>query len=499
MNGDVLISQMPSNQSFTTTGVVCYDTNPVVELTASEPDVQYRLYRDGIYTNRADASSPIQFDVSDAGTYTVVAVTLDNNNNVVCSRTLNDQLTVENPAVFSLSAVGGITSYCQGVSPTGIDLQLSGSQNNVTYRLANTVSGIISGTAQGGNGSPLIWSDVTAGTYYVVAETANGCTKNMGNVVITEAPLPSAIMTTSTPNSRCEGTSVDFYINISFSGNQPFSFDITNNAGDPPITVNDHYSNTYSVQVNPSTDITYTLTNLVDGSGCDPVLNAGQVQFYVRPNPVFTFDASPNGVSTSGGIPSTNVCLGSQVTLEANVSNTSGPYSYFWSNSLGTTQSVSFYPNTTRTYDATVINEYGCTTTRQIEVVVDPLPIVDFEPENGDYEVCINGGDIELSPTAPNTGGDFTGTGVSGNFFDPAVAGVGRHPITYSFTNTTTGCENSITKDIDVNPEPNVDVQGNQTIYCAGAGVVTIYGSPQNSNGVWTIVGGGKALVRGRC
>ena len=38
-----------------------------------------------------------------------------------------------------------------------------------------------------------------------------------------------------------------------------------------------------------------------------------------------------------------------------------------------------------------------------------------------------------------NTPGTFTGTGISGNTFDPAVAGIGIHTITYDYA-TNSGC-----------------------------------------------------------
>ena len=491
--GPFYISSAPATTpSLVSASPACPGSDLVVNNTEGS-DVRYHLllagsrtgaYRDGNNGTRTFGG------LSTPGVYTVEA---ERNGCVV---TLSGSFEIQAaPSAFDLTA--NKSSYCAGASPTGVQLTLSDTEAGIEYQLQHDDGSGFSdlGSSVSGNGnpfSPANWGDLIEGTYRVIATSTAGCPTTMnGTPVIVESTPPSATISTSTPNSRCEGESVDFYINVSLSGAQPFSFDITNNAGDPPISVSDHYSKTYSIPVTPSTDITYTLTNLVDGSACIPVSNVGQVQFFVHPNPVFTFGASPNSVSTSGVIPSTSVCRGSQVTLDANVSNTSGPYLYNWSNSLGTSQQVSFYPNTTRIYDATVENEFGCSSTRQIEVVVNSLPVLDFEPENGDYDVCINGGDVELIPAVP-TGGNFTGTGVSGNFFDPVAANVGRHPITYTFTNTTTGCENSITKDIDVNPEPNVNAQSNPTDFCAGVGVVDINGYPQNSNGVWTIVGGSR-------
>lgn len=47
--------------------------------------------------------------------------------------------------------------------------------------------------------------------------------------------------------------------------------------------------------------------------------------------------------------------------------------------------------------------------------------------------LCASGGQVNLSSLVTGTpGGTFTGTGVSGNMFDPAAAGVGTHNVTYT-------------------------------------------------------------------
>ncbi|MGQ1890308.1 PKD domain-containing protein [Thermophagus sp. OGC60D27] len=491
MGGSFYISTPPATTpSISSSSPACPGTDLIIDNTEGS-DVQYYLLRDGSRTGayKNGNNGAITFGgLTTPGTYTIEAERHD------CVVAIPGSFEIQAlPSFFTLSA--NQTSYCAGTTPTGVELSLAGSESAIQYQLQrNDGSGFSDlGSPVIGDGNALSWVNISEGAYRVVASSTAGCSTIMsGTPVIVEYDPPTAVITSSSPNSRCEGSSVDFNINVTLTGTQPFSFDIINNVDGSVISVSNYFFNTYSVSVDPSTDIIYTLTNLTDASGCDPVMDVGQTQFFVRPAPVFTFDASPNPVSTVSGTSTTSVCVGSEVTLDVNVSNSSGPFDYVWSSgsAFGTTKSVSFNPNTTRTYDVTIENEFGCTATRQIEVIVNPLPTVDFEPDGGDYDVCINGGDVELIPDAPNTGGNFSGTGVSGNFFDPVTAGVGRHSITYTFTNTSTGCENNITKDLDVNPEPNVNVQGNPTDYCYGDGAVTIGSIPQNSNGVWTIVGG---------
>ena len=93
----------------------------------------------------------------------------------------------------------------------------------------------------------------------------------------------------------------------------------------------------------------------------------------------------------------------------------------------------------------------GCTNTEITTIVVNPLPVLDA----GDYgPVCLDAAPINLIGTP--AGGTFSGTGVTANVFNPAVAGVGSFNITYSFTDSN-GCTNSEITTIVVNPLPVVD------------------------------------------
>jgi hypothetical protein len=53
---------------------------------------------------------------------------------------------------------------------------------------------------------------------------------------------------------------------------------------------------------------------------------------------------------------------------------------------------------------------------------------------------CINYPAFELTQGAP-AGGTYSGPGVTASTFDPAVAGVGTHTLTYTYTDEN-GCEN---------------------------------------------------------
>jgi PKD repeat protein len=65
-------------------------------------------------------------------------------------------------------------------------------------------------------------------------------------------------------------------------------------------------------------------------------------------------------------------------------------------------------------------------------------------------DVCVGWPAFELTGGSP-AGGIYSGPGVSNGWFDPAVAGLGTHTITYTFE-ATNGCDNSAQQSILVDP-----------------------------------------------
>ncbi|MFM8686676.1 MAG: beta strand repeat-containing protein, partial [Bacteroidota bacterium] len=77
--------------------------------------------------------------------------------------------------------------------------------------------------------------------------------------------------------------------------------------------------------------------------------------------------------------------------------------------------------------------------------------------------VCINNSASTLTGNPAN--GTFSGPGISGNTFNPTLAGIGTHTITY--TSTSNGCQTVATATISVLPQPTADAGSDVTI-CQG-------------------------------
>jgi len=121
------------------------------------------------------------------------------------------------------------------------------------------------------------------------------------------------------------------------------------------------------------------------------------------------------------------------------------------------------------TYTYTDAN--GCANDCTFNITVNPLPVVTC-PD--DFAICVDNGPLTLTGATP-TGGTYSGNGVSGGIFNPSVAGVGTHEITYTYTDAN-GCANDCTFNITVNPSPVVTCPDDFAI-CVDSGPLTLTGA----------------------
>lgn len=290
-----------------------------------------------------------------------------------------------------------------------------------TFCQGNTV------TLNAGGGSSYVWSESStgnslvvgsSGTYYVIA--SNGaCTDTSSSINVTVNPTPSPVITASGPTTFCSGDSVT--LSVSGSGSILWS----NNAMTPSITVST--SGNYSAAV-------------TNGFGCTG--NATPVAVNVLP--------VPNATITPSG--STVICQGNTVTLTA-----SGGSSYTWSDN-STASSISV--GGAGTYYVIASNGSCIDTSASVTVSVNPLPNVTLNLPIDTF--CTTTATVVLSGESP-AGGTWSGPGVSGNTFNPAVAGQGLHTIVYTYTDAN-GCSNSASQTVYVDVCSGVPSQNVQTM-----------------------------------
>lgn len=110
-------------------------------------------------------------------------------------------------------------------------------------------------------------------------------------------------------------------------------------------------------------------------------------------------------------------------------------------------------------------------------ILIVPYPDATIVPVD---TLCANSAPVTLSAHDP--GGTWSGTGVSGNTFNPAVAGAGNHAIRYSITDAN-GCTDNDNILITVVPKPDATITP-VGILCSSDSVITL--KAHDPGGIWS-------------
>lgn len=221
----------------------------------------------------------------------------------------------------------------------------------------------------------------------------------------------------------CTGTTASVPVN--FTGVPPFNFTYRNNTTNQTFNVNTS-SNPYSLQLSPTATTTYTLLSMSDAA-CNGTASGTVSVSVVNPQTVSLLPFGPvceniTTVSLTGGSPAGGVFSGNGV--NGNIFSTSAG-----------TQTITY----------TVTFAPGCTGSASQTLTVNPLPNVVMNPLNN---ICSTAAPFALTTGTP-TGGNYSGSGITNNIFNPAQAGLGTKVVTYTYTSTA-GCTNSDTSTITV-------------------------------------------------
>lgn len=113
----------------------------------------------------------------------------------------------------------------------------------------------------------------------------------------------------------------------------------------------------------------------------------------------------------------------------------------------------------------------GCLDDTVISVTVHPAPVVSVTGVDNQY--CLYA-PVDTFFGVP-AGGIFTGPGMSGNTFDPQLAGLGNHSVNYTYIDQF-GCSGTINFTVRVVPAPTITLAtatGRDTV-CAGSSIVVV-------------------------
>ena len=143
-----------------------------------------------------------------------------------------------------------------------------------------------------------------------------------------------------------------------------------------------------------------------------------------------------------------------------------------------------FYPSRANEGYALLAYSYGsgsCRRTAYVEVLVQAKPTVSLSTLP---VLCESGAEINLQNYANPKGGVFSGVGVYNNIFSAASAQVGKHTVSYLYTDDNS-CKNVATAVIDVNNSysPNVTFGGLPELCATDEGYYELSGYVQGHTG----------------
>jgi Secretion system C-terminal sorting domain len=317
----------------------------------------------------------------------------------------------------------------------------------------NTAGGTFSATPAGlvinASTGEIDMTSSTNGTYSVTYTTAGTCPNSSSqNITITASPDAAFTYSAATFCSADSDPAPSF--GAGASGGT-----FTSTAG---LTIN---ASTGLVDLSTSTAGTYIVTNTIAAAGVCPMVDE---------NFTITINTTPTATVSGGG----ELCGAGTIPVIVTLTG-AGPWDFSYSDGATTTPVTgeagsTFTINATAngTYTVTTVTSSGCsaTGTGSASVVFNPNPVVTM---SGLSAVCENGTAVSLVATP--AGGTFSGTGVSGSTFDPAI-GAGTYAIDYDYTDAN-GCTGNATTNIVVNAAPSVAIAALPDL-CIYDGAVTL-------------------------
>lgn len=341
----------------------------------------YRLIKGGVTVDTfgPDSASTYTFANVGTGTYSVRVETNKCNELVTLDVNSNP---IQIGSGISPLAVSATASDSFGCGASSIDVTINTSGGTAPYRYS------LDG---GANYSPIydplaVFTVTTPGTYNILVEDANGCTKS-ASVALEDLPPPDFNVTTQDAN--CGG-----------ANNGQLTVNVTNGYG---------YNLEFSINNGVNYQNPNVFTNLAPGS-YDVVIRYQQGSFTCTTTPVSASIGTPSTINGSATADTSPTCAnpnGGQITVSG-VSGGIAPYEY--SVGAGFGAGTVFTNLGVGTYTPQIRDANGC---------VETLPAINFSAFNGPTDMSFTISSIDCTTSTATV--------------DVAVTG-GTAPFTYEIT-----------------------------------------------------------------
>jgi gliding motility-associated-like protein len=265
--------------------------------------------------------------------------------------------------------------------------------------------------------------------FTVIPISASGCVGAQLTInVVVQAILPVSVTLASDLDTICAGGSVNLTANPTNGGTSPTFVWTVNGA-----------------PVDSTSTNTYTISSLTDGDDLGVILISSEKCTSGNPatavNPI-NVAVTPFSVSLTAD--NTTACDGSDVLFTASAVNAGSSPVYIWSVNgtvVDTTSDNTYTSNTLSNGDdvtVTLYNSVTCpsgsnTSSAPVDITILNTPDVFITPLDSNNVDKIKG---PITLTGNPSGGTFSGTGITGNQFDPTALDTGSYTIIYTFTDS---------------------------------------------------------------
>ena len=454
------------------------------------------------------------------GSYTVTVT-----DNILTSCTATQNFTITQPPVLNGSTVVTNVS-CNGGTNGAINLTPSGGAGGYTF-------------SWGGGITTEDRTGLAAATYAVIITDANGCTKNVTGITVTQ-PTAAVGGTTTVTNTTCNGATNGVIDLTPTGGTSPYTYSwgggvttqdrISLAAGTYSVTITDNNGCTGTVSgitvtqptaVSGSTTVTNTSCNGGTNGSIDLTPTGGtpgytyswgggitsqdRISLAAGTYSVTITDANActgtvSGITVtqptavSGSTTVTNVACFGNSTGAINLTPTggTGPYTFSWGGGITTEDRISL---TAGSYSVTITDANACTGTVNV-TVTQPAAVVSGTTVVTNV-ACFGGntGAINLTPTGGT--GPYTFNWVGGaTTEDRTLLTAGTYSVTITDANACTGTVSGITV-----TQPAAAVSGTRVVTnvsCFGGNNGAINLTPTGGTGPYTFNWAGGATTEDR-